>query len=59
MLDKAILLAPCLYIEFGDMEYYQSLFPIYRAENVSMFASPTKTADIERVCQPSADDFMA
>lgn len=24
-----------------------------------MFASPTKTADIERVCQPSADDFMA
>ena len=24
-----------------------------------MFASPTKTEDIERVCKPSADDSMA
>ena len=33
------------------------MFPIYRAENVSMFASVNKDADLKKICEPAPTDF--
>ena len=52
-LDKAILLAPCLYVQDestgktmdNTMEQYEQMVGVFHAENVNLFASPNKDLD--------------
>ena len=52
--DRAILMAPCLYIDDPDttIENYDLIFPVYAAEKVKMFAGLNKTADRQKICVP-------
>ena len=52
MVDRAIMLAPCIYIQDQNnagkdltMEGYELIFPVFEAENVNVFAGPNLAAD--------------
>lgn len=55
-IDRAIMMAPCLYIDgswnglTATYEMYDKVFPIFQAENVSMFGSPNKDLDQRKIC---------
>ena len=67
--DRAIMLAPCLYItnetaegkaEEMTMEGYDATVKVFDAENVNVFAGPNSSADQSKVCTPSsADAYLA
>ena len=66
-LDKAIMLAPCLYIQDestgktqdNTIEQYNQLVGVYQAENVNLFASPNAALDEKKVCQPQPGAYKA
>lgn len=59
-MDKAVLLAPAVYVTTAGIDFYNSIFPILRAELINLVLRPRYwETDIRNVCEPPAGDVAA
>ena len=50
-LDKAILLAPCLFVTSLGVENYQETFPVYEEQHINVVNDDNWQYDVESVCR--------
>ena len=50
-LDKAILLAPCLYATSLGLESYEETFPVYEQQLINVVNDPNWSYDVESLCR--------
>ena len=55
-LEKAVLLAPCIYSEGITMEDYMRVYPLFRAEGVNVVNKDYWPTDKLNICIKRGDD---
>ena len=51
ILNKALLISPCVYMQTEDLDWYNEVYPKYRQQFINVFNDPNWQYDLDSLCQ--------